>query len=520
VSLIFTSSGGYVSLAKTYRNYLQYSGSLKTLAQKAVAKPKLEWIKGAAVIWGSKGLKYAREAAAAGVKRSLVMGTFKADEMRSMTELGFLVSTYENLEGTREGPMGFMKDTMEIAAYRTEAGKPIIGWVTKQGVEYYSRSSVRALHAVKSYMPPLLEQLPYTGRFMDVTPAFILEDYHPAHRFSRAVDKEYKIKMMEYLGDDLGLVVGGEHGKAWNASIIEYLEGPMTGSFFWDDGNKPGYLQPPTDSNYMSPNFKKYGADFRRRIPLWQLVFNDCISSTWYWGDSNDWFYQVNPNISDQKDLLNILYGSMPLLWANEKGYGWDKNRSRFLQTLRNVCYFQERVAFSELLTHEFLNDDHTLQHAKFAGGAEAFVNLNDKPVSQKVGNQEVVLSPRGFYAYAPGFLQSKTVDNGVVITRIESDSIYSVETGALRTVGAITTKGRVTLFNVAPKHWRIVTETPDADTEINLKMILKDSSIDRCKVYPLNDVGKRSKKHGKMAADKVRLKAGVGIRLYDVQWK
>ncbi len=520
VSYIFTSAGGYVSLAKVYRNYLQKTGELKTLAQKAATKPTVEWLKGASVVWGSKGLKFAREASAAGMKRCIVMGQFKPQEMRSITKLGFLVSNYENLEGTREGPMGFMKDTMEIAAYRTRDGKPIIGWVTKQGVEYYSRSSVRALQAVKNYMPPLLQQFPYTGRFMDVTPAFILEDFHPGHIFNRKTDKEYKIKAMEYLGNDLGLVLGGEHGKAWNASILEYLEGPMTGSFFWDDGNKPGYLQPPVDSSYMSLNFKKYGADFKQRIPLWQLVFNDCVSSTWYWGDSNGWFTNVSPIISKQKDLMNILYGTMPLLWANDKCYGWDRNRSRFLQTLRHVCYFQEKVAFSELLTHEFINADHTLQHTRFANGAEVFINLDDKPVVQKIGKDEIVLSVWGFYAQAPNFLQTKIIDSGVVVTKIESDSIYSVETDVTRKVGAITTKGRITVFKIAQNCWRIVAETPGSNSEINFNSIAKNKALNLCNLSQLNNEGKRIKNEGRMPANKIIIKAGAGIRLYDVYWK
>jgi hypothetical protein len=518
-SFIFTSSGGYVSLAKAYRKQLKQSGDFKTLAQKAVTKPAVAWLKGAAVVWGSNGLPFAREAHAAGVKRCLVMGEFKPDDLSAISKLGFIVSNYENLEGTREGPMGFMRDTMEIAAYRTKAGKPIIGWVTEKGIEYYSRSPVRSLAALKAYMPALLKKFPYTGRFLDVSPAFLLEDFHPAHTFNRQTDKEYKLSAMAYLGNDLGLLLGGEHGKSWNASALEYLEGPMTGSFFWEEGNKPGYLVPPKDSTYASDNFKKYGADFRSRIPLWQLVFNDCVSSTWYWGDSNGWFANVTPVIGDQKDLMNILYGTMPLLWANDKGYGWQRNRSRFLQTLRHVSNFQERVAFSELLTHEFLRADHCVQHTTFAGGAEAFINLGDRPAAQKIRGMEVLLAPRGFYAVAPGFLQTNTIEKGVVVTKIESDSLYVVETNVLRTTGPIRTKGSVTLFRIGAKHWRVLLETPESTTTINLAAVAKGKTPRFCKLIALNTEGKPARELGKVAARSIKLKPGSGIHLYDITW-
>lgn len=521
VSVVFTNAGGYVSLAKAYRSYAKESGLLKTLIQKAEKNPRVNWLKGASVIWGSKGLQFAQEAHAAGVKSAIIMGHWSPDSANRIRDLGFLTSAYENLEGTREGAVGHMKDTMAIAAYHTQNGKPIIGWVTKKGVEYYSRSSVRSLWALPKYMPAYLKASPHTGLFLDVTPSFLLEDYHPAHRFTRQADKEYKNKMKEYLSNDLGLVLGGEHGKAWNAGLLDYSEGTMSGSFFWEDGNKPGYLEPPKDSNYMSPHFKKYGFNIATKIPLWQLVFNDCVSSTWYWGDSNDWFYEVDPIISDQKDLYNILYGTMPIMWADIKGYGWDRNRSRFLQTIRTVCNFQQRVAFAELLSHQFINQQHTLQHSSFKGGAEVFVNFSNAPLMHTIRNKNILLAAYGFYAIAPGFLQSKTIDKIGIVTKIESDSLYFVETDTLRKIDAISTKGRITIFKVSAKCWRVIAETPKANTTINLKAIEKNNKLTFCSVLQLNDRGVLTKSLGKQfRADKIRIPSGQGIRLFDIYWK
>ena len=164
-----------------------------------------------------------------------------------------------------------------------------------------------------------------------------------------------------------------------------------------EDGNKPGYLEPPKDLNYMSANFKKYGFNIATKIPLWQLLFNDYVSSTWYWGDSNDWFYQVDPVISYQKDLYNLLYGTMPIMWADEKGYGWNRNRSRFLQTIRTVCNFQQRVDFSELLTRQFINPQHTLQHSGFKGCAQVYVNFSNEPLIHSIANKKIQLTTRKY---------------------------------------------------------------------------------------------------------------------------
>lgn len=521
VTYVFTSSGRYVSQAKHYRNYEIATGNFKSLKQKIEDKPLLNRLVGASVVWGSEGLRFAKQAKTLGVNKLMIMGNkFDAHDLREMTKLGYLNSTYENMEGTREGPMGHMKDTMAIAAYHTREGKAPIGWVTKEGVEYYSRSSVRSLFAMKRYLPAYLQENPLTGLFLDVTPAFLLDDYHPLHTFNREMDKNYKNQMKDYISNTLGLVVGGEHGKAWSVSHLDYSEGPMTGSFFWENGNKPGYLEPPKDSTYMPKDFKKYGWDFKRRIPLWQLVFNDAVSSTWYWGDSSGWFYGVDPKNSDLKDNYNLLSGTMPLMWADEKGYGWNRNRDRFLQTIRNVTNFQEKVATSELLTHQFLNSDSTLQYSKFANGATVYVSFADEPISVKIDKKNVSLAPRGFYVTAPGFKQTKTVDKGIEITQIVSDSLYSVSTDSYKKVDAISTNGKVTAFKVAENHWRIVTETPESASKINLKEVLNIKGIKDYAVNVLNENGRRQKKFIKKgSANELILPAEKGIKIYDLTW-
>ena len=238
-------------------------------------------------------------------------------------------------------------------------------------------------------------------------------------------------------------------------------------------------------------------------------------------GDSNDWVYEVSPVISEQKDLFNLLYGTMPILWADKKGYGWYRHRSRFLQTICTVCHFQQRIAFSELLDHKFINEQRTLQHTRFKGGAEVVLNFGDGPVSYKIDNNDMVLAPRGFCAKAPGFVQSKTIDEKGMVTKITSDSLYFVGTDVLRSIGSITTKVRVTIFKVSQKCWRVVAETPGANTEINFKAIVKNKQLKFCSLSQLNNEGMAVKVIGKnFPATRITIAAGQGIRLFDIYWE
>ena len=521
VAYRFSPAGGYVALAKMYRDYARETGLLKTMAEKAAERPKVAWLKGGACIWGSDGLKFAREARAAGIRRGIVYDRyepprpFPAADIKAMTDLGFLVSEYDDLYQCEEGVTGFGRDRMEEAGVRTADGKPIAGW-DGQG---FIRSPSLGLRAARTYMPSLLEKHPYTARFLDETSTVdLLEDYHPNHRLDRRQDMAYRIELFRYFQKELGLVVGGEHGKAWNVPVEDYTEGMMSGPFWWGEGNKPGHLIVPKDRTYMPANFAKYGDDYKVRIPLWELVFHDCLVTTWYWGDSSDWFYETQPDVSSRKDLSNILYGTMPLLWADNKGYGWNRNRARFLETVRNVCHFHERVGFDELLTHEYLSEDRAVQRTRFSGGGVAVVNFGDKARAYEDGERTLLLAPLGFYATAPGFRQSRTIEKGNVVTRIEAKGLLTVESKERRRIGPVEVQGSLTAFEAAPGRWHLLAETQGEST-VDMRELAAPAVPKRCSLVKLAADGATTKE---LAPDlpgcKVVLPAASGLRLFGVQ--
>ncbi|HEO72016.1 MAG TPA: hypothetical protein ENN80_12190, partial [Candidatus Hydrogenedentes bacterium] len=211
----------------------------------------------------------------------------------------------------------------------------------------------------------------------------------------------------------------------------------------------------------LPPEYFTYGIGCEYRVPLYELVFHDCVVTTWYWGDSSGFFYDLAPELSDRKDLFNILYGTAPLMWADEKGYGWDRHRARFLQTYRRACRFHEVVGFDELLGHEFLSDDHALQRTRFASGATAVVNFSDEPREYRSRGEEMVLAARGYYAKGPGIEQARLFADGQTFERIEADGFVSIETQRASRVGPIEGVGRFSLFRVAPERWHMHAEAP-----------------------------------------------------------
>ncbi len=516
----FTASGGYVGLAKVYRRWAQQAGPWKTLAAKAKRNPNVARLKGAPDIWGvtwgdghPTAIQFALEARAAGMTRALVNGNgpFPAPDMARLNGLGYLTSDYDNYDDVMEGPVGITSDNVEKVGLRGPDGKLARGWVDEHG-QRFRRASSQAVAAAKQILPPLLKQYPYTARFLDVTPTVDLsEDYTPARFTDRRDDMANRQKLLEYVAS-LGLVLGGEHGKAWNAHLLDYAEGMMSGPFWWE--MPAGYLQMPKTRADIKENYLHFGIDPTVRIPLWELAYHDCVVTTWYWGDTNGYYHDTAPELDDRKDLLNILYGTPPMYWVNHLDYGWNRNRTRMLQSYRDTCKWHEKVAFGEMLSHEFLTADRRVQRTRFAGGAVAVVNFGDAPRPYSDGQRKVVLAPRGFLATAPGFRQSRTMEGGQAVTRIEAPGFRSLQTTALRRSGALQVAGALAVYSLAPGQWGCLVES-GKPCSIDLGQIIPGRG---CRVFAVGANGERGEQIATVRPNgTLRIPGTPGLRTFAI---
>jgi hypothetical protein len=153
---------------------------------------------------------------------------------------------------------------------------------------------------------------------------------------------------------------------------------------------------------------------------LWELVFHDCVVTTWYWGDANDWLIQMDPDNAPKRQAFNILYGTMPMLYANKEG-SWHADRDLFLRTCRNTTWLHRAVAGRELISHEFVTADHAVQRTRFDGGTEVLVNFGASPCNVKVAGRDRLLPRFGFAACGPDIEQSLEQIDGRAVTSIRA---------------------------------------------------------------------------------------------------
>jgi hypothetical protein len=110
------------------------------------------------------------------------------------------------------------------------------------------------------------------------------------------------------------------------------------------------------------------------RLPLWELVYHDCVVAQWYWGDYNNKL----PSLWDRRDLWNALYGTPPMFMFNDAI--WRQQKDRFVQSYRTATPVARATGFSEMLSHRWLTEDHAVQETRFANGVTVTVNFGDRP--------------------------------------------------------------------------------------------------------------------------------------------
>jgi hypothetical protein len=165
-------------------------------------------------------------------------------------------------------------------------------------------------------------------------------------------------------------VTGTETGIDASVPYVHYYEGMLSlGPYRLPDC---GYTL--IDYKTPTPDFLKYQVGPYYRAPLWELVYHDCTVAQWYWGDSTN----KAPEVWDQRDLFNLLYGTPPLFMLSPDV--WATHKDRFVQSYQTVCPTVRRIGYDEMLTHEFLTADHTLQRTVWSSGVTIVANFGDAP--------------------------------------------------------------------------------------------------------------------------------------------
>jgi len=398
---IFFDQGGHVAITKRYRAHAQNTGLFKTLEQKRRENPTVDLLIGAVNVWcwERDAVPIVKEMQDAGIERILWSNAQSPENLRALNDLGVLTSRYDIYQDVMD-PANFSKLRGRHGDWVTEAwpadiirkanGDWLRGWgVRGREGEWYHCGVICDKRAPEFAARRILADLathPYRCRFIDTTTAAPWHEcYDTNHPMTRTESREWKMKLLEYVSREHKLVTGCETGHDAAVPFLHYFEGMMSLGPYRvpDSGRDMARIWTNAPERVV-----KFQLGHQYRLPLWELVYHDCVVAQWYWGDYNNKL----PMIWDKRDLFNLLYATPPMFMFNRAL--WQENKVRFAQSYHTVNPHVRRVGYCEMTDHRFLTPDRSVQQTAFANGIKATVNFGTVAFKFPDGT---VLEPMGF---------------------------------------------------------------------------------------------------------------------------
>ncbi|MGN0846618.1 MAG: glycoside hydrolase, partial [Kiritimatiellia bacterium] len=403
VRFVFFKAGGYVAMCKRYRAYAKSQGLLKTFAEKAKERPLVDRLLGAPNIWCWDGDKIgmANKLKAAGIDRFLWSAGGDAKQIAALAKMeGVLVSRYDVYRDIYRPEQ--LKKLGWKSGTNTDAWPEGAAWNSADSNDWRKAWGVKAKDGTWTYCGCMCDAVSakycrlhvgkelqthrYNTRFIDVTTAAAWDTCsNPAHPMTRGESRAYRMDLLRLLGDEFGLVVGSETGHDAAVPYCDYFEGMLSLCNYRvpDSGRNIGEVW-----TNVPPRVAQFQVGAAYRLPLWELVYHDCLCAHWYWGDYNNKL----PALWDRRDLFNVLYGTMGMYLFTARQ--WEQDKDRFVRSYRITSPVARRTGYSEMLDHRILTPDRLVQRSTFADGTVVTVNFGATPFTLPEGG---TLAPGGY---------------------------------------------------------------------------------------------------------------------------
>ena len=388
---VFFERGGHVAMCKRYRSYAQQVGLFKTLAEKRRENPDVDLLIGAVNVWymdrEHDPLAMLQEMRSLGIRHVLWSSRQPPEVLQAMNRMdGVLTSRYDcmqdllNPDWLEVLPPGLSgrfwgnnsrdawpKDLMISADGEWTRGWPVRG---TDGNTYPCGVTCdrQAIQYERDILREELSAHPYHCRFLDTTTATPWREcYHPDHPMTRGDSRHWKMELLRLVSEEFGLVTGTETGHEASVPYVHYYEGMLSLAYYRvpDAGMAMAKIY-----HEVPERVAKFQLGENYRLPLWELVFHDCVVAQWYWGDYNNKL----PALWDKRDLFNILYGTPPMFMFNREI--WAEHSARFAKSYHAVCPPARDVGYAEMTDHRFLTPDRSVQQTHFANGTVITVNF------------------------------------------------------------------------------------------------------------------------------------------------
>jgi hypothetical protein len=264
------------------------------------------------------------------------------DELKKVCETtDFTVVLHDNYQDIYEHNPSFPK-----GVNRRANGEPLLGGYWASGQSYILNSQASIDYAKRNWEQ--LKTLNAKGYFVDtITAMQLYESFEQGNTQTRKQDLERKIELIKFFKSK-GVIFGSEESADFGIPVVDWME-------------------------------NRHRRVAGESIPLWPLVFHDCVMNGRY---TNDAFAWGKEDISELKKkspywLEDMLWGYFLIYW--EHG---DEDKKLQLNAMKYNLHVDEwfgKIATAELTNHEYLSTDFEVEKTTFSNGKSITINFSNQ---------------------------------------------------------------------------------------------------------------------------------------------
>ncbi|MEH6942428.1 glycoside hydrolase [Bacillus sp. JJ722] len=341
-----------------------------------------------------------------------MQGFIKPEMVKYATNNGYLMGPYDSYHSIHEpGKEKWHTATFEDTKLYEEAtiegtdGEKISGF-QNVGRKLNPTLSPPSVHARLESI--LNTGVPFNSWFIDCdATGEIYDDYSKNHITTQQEDLEARLSRMSYIGDKKDMVIGSEGGNDFASSTIAFAHGIELPSFSWMDDDmkknkeskyymgryysaRGGAPEKVTKQIPIKEEYKKIFLDPTYKIPLYKLVYNDSLITSYHW----DWSTFKIINEVENRMLYEILYNVPPMYHIDK--FEWDKHGEKMAEHTIVWSKFSKNVINKEMTNFKMLTDDHLVQMTEYGSKVKVVANFSDRPYNY---NNDIV-SPNSLIIY------------------------------------------------------------------------------------------------------------------------
>ena len=268
-------------------------------------------------------------------------------------------------------------------------GKPARGWgvfpkdPSKPKIHCAQLCDARAVEYARERIGRILKTDPYSARFLDTTGTGLRDCWNPKHPINHRESLGQRQSLLYLPASEFNLITGTEDGLECFVPSCDYFEGAFSAPNHYRVGQGRNMWEIYDDV----PEIIQMGTSEDLRVPLWEMVFHDCIVSYWYWTDYNNKF----PKIWWKRDLLNFVCGTPPMYLFDKDTFA--KIQTQLAESVKMTTPVAKLTGSVPMVDYRWLTPDRKVQQSRFANGTRATVNFGDKAFTMEDG---FILKSRG----------------------------------------------------------------------------------------------------------------------------